>query len=78
MPQFPPAGIPAGNKGPGSWALHVRSAARRTRCRVLQKVRVHEQGAHPEIEMPTMAAELIVIVVSNQTGESVTRTFPEG
>jgi hypothetical protein len=78
MPQSAPEGTPAGDKGPGSWALHIRGAARRTRCRVLQKVRVHQHSAQAELESPTTAAELIVIVVSNQTGEPVLRTFAEG
>jgi hypothetical protein len=78
MPESSPDGTPAGDKGPRSWALHIRVAARRTGCRVLQKVRVHEQGAQPRIEMPTMDAQLIIILVSDQFGESVQRTFPEG
>jgi hypothetical protein len=73
-----PDGTPADGKGPGSWALHIRGAARRTGCRVLQKVQVHEHEGQPGIEMPTMDAALIIIVVSDQFGEPVQRTFPEG
>jgi hypothetical protein len=78
MPKSSPEGTPTGDKGPGSWALHIRGAAWRTRCRVLRKERVHELDAQPGIEMPTIAAELIIMVVSDQFGEPLQRTFPEG
>jgi len=78
MPESAPDSTPAGDKGPGSRALHIRVAARRTGCRVLHKVRVHKQGVQPRTEMPTMAAELIIIVFSDQFGEPVQKTFPEG
>jgi hypothetical protein len=77
MPKPPSEGAPAAGRGLGSWALYIRGAARRTGCRVLYKVRVHEQVAQPRIEMPTMNAELIIIVVSGQFREPIQKTFPE-
>ena len=78
MPESSPEGTPAGDRGSGSWALHIRAAARRTRCSVLQKVPVHPEAAYPRIEMPTIDAKLIIIVVSDQSGDPVRTTFPEG
>lgn len=79
MPESSPEATPAGDRRPRSWALNIRATARRTGCRVLQKVRVHDQAAPPRIEMPTVDAKLIIIVVSDQQpGDPVGRIFPEG
>jgi hypothetical protein len=77
MPESSPEGTPAGGRGPESWALQVRSVAHRTGYRVLRKVRAHDRATEPRIEMPTMHAELIIIVASDQFGEPIHESSPE-